>query len=381
MKIRSILLPVMSLFALTSAAGRTHSNDPHRVPAIHTTPPQLSENRSWSANAILQQAIDTATRIVVDTTFVAVLHEMEEAGEYSWRAGRVSDSLLYRYPPDARAKPVSWLLARLVLYGQFDTARISLRTTIEINGKPSPSTRAATYPCSYRQSACPATRGTTLRRDIVAESSLVPLTNTLLHERMHAFGHVHWKGNRPTGLCEAPYVMGDLAELILFYRQDGRATRPRQTPCPALQRRLRSRGITGLAPSGVFSIQQPDSAHWVLVDYYREPSENGVRAASYVDTSRVTRLPSGAYHTWVHQVWRNDQRTAGRRYRSILEERDVECGPRPRFRRLVTTYSRGGRVVATSRPRQPEFIAPNASEELIAVSLCEVLARVPQKAE
>ncbi|HEX8240725.1 MAG TPA: hypothetical protein VF574_13385 [Allosphingosinicella sp.] len=49
----------------------------------------------------------------------------------------------------------------------------------------------------------------------------VGATNTLVHERIHTFGHTHARGNeRPPNACDAAYVTGDAAEAITAHRRN-----------------------------------------------------------------------------------------------------------------------------------------------------------------
>lgn len=69
------------------------------------------------------------------------------------------------------------------------------------------------------------------------------IANTLVHERVHRFGHGHMRNNkRPDNACDAAYVAGDAAEALLVHK--GRITDYRFEPmCKSLCEALAGRGI------------------------------------------------------------------------------------------------------------------------------------------
>jgi len=99
------------------------------------------------------------------------------------------------------------------LFAQFRTRGGQTRETIGSYRPPWPWSHAVAQtaaPCVLRVEFSD-------RRD---HSDPVSVANTLIHERVHSFGHAHAHGNkRSPNACDAAYVMGDAAEAILAHRR------------------------------------------------------------------------------------------------------------------------------------------------------------------
>jgi hypothetical protein len=181
--------------------------------------------------ARVSQAVQRTNVIVTDSTFVAVMRDLEANRRISWR-GKSLELL----PRDARALPASWLLARFAREGNYTMAQIGARNF------PDPLTTASTAPCDPADTAC--ALETDLGIQYVEEATVDAIANTLVHERVHSFGQKHARGqSRKRNLCDASYIMGDLAEALLRYRDTGAAVTPREDLCPALHDRLERDGI------------------------------------------------------------------------------------------------------------------------------------------
>ena len=183
--------------------------------------------------ALLMDAIAWAEIVTADTSFRAIVREMEAAGEIAW--GWKRRRLL---PSGARQAPTAWLVDRFTTEGHYALEEIG------VSQASYPPTTAVTTACNPLDPTC------ALETDIspryVTSTAAIPgaLANTLVHERVHSFGQQHgWSQKRGPNKCDAAYVMGDLAESLLRHRTDGAPIIPRETLCRSLQRRLTARRI------------------------------------------------------------------------------------------------------------------------------------------
>ncbi|MFL5538207.1 MAG: hypothetical protein ACJ8J0_04410 [Longimicrobiaceae bacterium] len=183
----------------------------------------------------IERALVTADSIVADTTFRRLLTELDADGKIDWRARQDTN-----LPDDAGRGRAAWFLARFATDGNFPVNRINARRTN------SDVTTAWTAPCVVDTRRC------RLETDLnpyfldqwVREGNPFALVNTLVHERVHAFGEVHGYGQtRPPNACDLAYVAGDLAMYLLKSRAAAAAVDPgRETLCPELVTRLRMLG-------------------------------------------------------------------------------------------------------------------------------------------
>lgn len=198
------------------------------------SPPRFTAEQT----ALLRRALPAADSIVADPVFRAVARQMEEEEQIHW-----TEDKLELIPDGARSRPTAWLLARFEKEGGHRLEELSPERYggTEIT--------AVTRPCGPYDPVCrPITRVNVeiLRADsgVDPERTVHALANTLVHERVHAFGQKHGRSQaRAPNRCDAAYVLGDIAETLLRHRAEGAPVVPRQTLCLGLQHRLRARGV------------------------------------------------------------------------------------------------------------------------------------------
>lgn len=198
----------------------------------------LGNTGAWSEERaeVLDEAIARATQISADTAFLAIVRESASENEIVWTARNLS-----HLPDSAHANPTEWILSRFSQAGHFRVSEIGVGNWT-FSRTLRKTTRAKTVACPLRKQLCTTFR-TRFHPRIVRRKALNALANTVIHERIHAFGQVHVSQKRSLNKCEAPSVMGDIAESLLEFREQNRPIQPRQTLCPPLEKRLRARGI------------------------------------------------------------------------------------------------------------------------------------------
>jgi hypothetical protein len=242
MLIRFSLLTLLSLLTTScipiSSAIVREEVDVEDVQMSEEEDELLGNTGAWSEEraAILDEAISRATQLTSDTVFLTIVRESASANEIVWTARNLS-----HLPDSAHASPTDWILSRFSQAGHFRVPEIrvgdwtfsrTLRKT----------TRAKTVACPLRKQLCTTFR-TRFHPRIVSSNALNSLANTVIHERIHAFGQVHVSQKRSQNYCEAPSVIGDIGESLLEFREQNRPIQPRQRLCPPLEARLRARGI------------------------------------------------------------------------------------------------------------------------------------------
>jgi hypothetical protein len=196
--------------------------------------PTVTSDESFTPEqiALLAEAVVRANSMTSDTTFVAVLTEMERAQEIDW--GRRKRRLL---PRTALASPTRWLLDRFATEGNYRV------TDIGVGDFTFPPTTAMTTACIPFNPTC-ALQTTLAPGYVTVDATINALANTLVHERVHSFGQAHGRRQtRRANLCDAAYIMGDLAEVLLARRDEGAPVKPRQALCGKLHRRLLARRV------------------------------------------------------------------------------------------------------------------------------------------
>lgn len=191
------------------------------------------EDFTSADTALITRAVSLANSITADTAFAAVLREMEAAREIDW--GRRKRRLL---PRESKRAPTGWVVGRFAAEGNYGLRDVGAGTFSY------PPTTAMTKACVPFSTSCPLR--TRLAPGYVAYTGqrINALANTLVHERVHSFGQIHGRRQtRGANLCDAAYVMGDLAESLLEHRAQGAPIAPRQVLCRALHRRLAARRI------------------------------------------------------------------------------------------------------------------------------------------
>lgn len=212
-------LPYLTLLIIALIAGVSEIN---------------AQQRKWKTSQIniLNQARTLAVNITSDREFQEIVLASADANEIAWPT-----ATLKNIPVAEREHPTRWVLDRLDEVGHFPISEILVG-----GWSPQSQTRAKTFPCLLRNQLCTNFTTRFLPR-IVRSNALIALANTFIHERIHAIGQVHVSKERKRNLCEAPSVIGDIAESLLANRELGRPIRPRQRLCPAINVRLRALNI------------------------------------------------------------------------------------------------------------------------------------------
>lgn len=170
-------------------------------------------------NLAVGKAISLQQDVLNDPLFEKILTELDVAGEIDWSHGRTSkiDAQLPKYN-----SKIAWLLSRYKNDGGFSKDSVLLWRKYN----PWSSTTAVTGTCARKTKL----NKWKLKRD---EFSIV---NTLIHERVHSFCLIHAEESqtRKDNQCDASYIAGDLAEILILYRK-GVKERVMEGPiCPAL---------------------------------------------------------------------------------------------------------------------------------------------------
>ncbi|HEU0299886.1 MAG TPA: hypothetical protein VFR37_10535 [Longimicrobium sp.] len=183
---------------------------------------------------LITDAVRRANSITSDTTFVAVLREMEIAREIDW--GRRRRRLI---PRSAQSAPTAWLVGRFATEGNYRVSDVGVGTTFSY-----PPTTAVTTACIPFSTTCALVTHVSPAWVTRTSQMINALANTLVHERVHSYGQMHGLSQkRGPNMCDAAYVIGDLAESLLRRRDEGAPIVPRQVLCRKLRRRLVARGV------------------------------------------------------------------------------------------------------------------------------------------
>lgn len=195
---------------------------------------QRRKNWTTSEISILNEARALAVDITSDREFQEIVLAAADANEIAWPTGT-----LRNIPVAERGRPTRWVIDRLDEVGHFPISEILVGNLTWTRRK---KIRAKTVACLLVNQLC--TRFTTrFNPRIVRSDRLIALANTFIHERIHAIGQRHVSQDRTLNLCEAPSVIGDIAESLLARRELGRPITPRQRLCRAINDRLRALDI------------------------------------------------------------------------------------------------------------------------------------------
>ncbi|HEY0038723.1 MAG TPA: hypothetical protein VGB66_18630 [Longimicrobium sp.] len=234
----ALLFVVLATTSCATAMQGVRPGGAEDLPLTEAEDRALGEARAWSTAelAILDSAIARAERIAADTAFLQIVRESAVANEIVWRKKNLTN-----LPDTVHRRATEWILQRFREAGHFRTTEIRAGEW-EFDPAKKKSTRAMTPACLRSRQPC-TTFSTRFHPAIVRSDALNALANTVIHERIHAFGQRHISQKRRRNRCEAPSVIGDVAESLLAWRDQGQPIEPRQTLCRTLAARLRARGI------------------------------------------------------------------------------------------------------------------------------------------
>ncbi|MFC7443696.1 hypothetical protein C7H62_0237 [Mesoflavibacter sp. HG96] len=174
-------------------------------------------------NETVKKAINLQDEVIKNPLFKKIILELEATNDIDWSEGRTN----FIKEDIAEYKSYThWLIEKYESKGVYDENSVFLWRKFN----PFSSTTAVTTQCVETTKL----NKWKLKRD---EYSIL---NTLIHERVHSFCQVHPNGKqtRDANVCDASYVAGDLAE-ILVLNQMGIKERVMNKPiCPALKKKV-----------------------------------------------------------------------------------------------------------------------------------------------
>ncbi|CAL2059276.1 hypothetical protein [Tenacibaculum sp. 190524A05c] len=174
-------------------------------------------------NPKVKKAINLQKEVIDHPLFKKILLELEQEGAIDWSEGRTSSIQedLSNYESNTH-----WLLE------QFKKKRGYHKDVVFLWRKFNPfsKTKAATYPCKDSTKL----NKWRLKRDKYS------ILNTLIHERVHSFCHIHPrnKQTKRENLCDAAYIAGDLSEAIISNKMGIKERRMSLPICPALIQKI-----------------------------------------------------------------------------------------------------------------------------------------------
>jgi hypothetical protein len=250
MQFRTSVFPGLILPILITAACASTPSPPLPLPAeplrhitLESKDPHPATVLSFSLEELmlLQRAIARADSVVSDSTYRRLLTQMGSSQDIKWERGH-----LRLVPVEGRHDPAEWFLARFLREGNFTLAEIHPVEPDSVHA-----TVAWTSACAPSVCALETYLNPWVIRSWEGEGYPYGLTNTLIHERIHAFGleHAHGQKRWPNA-CDFAYVAGDVAEVMLRSRAAGAAV-PEDADeplCPAVRRRLVTAGL--IMPAG-----------------------------------------------------------------------------------------------------------------------------------
>lgn len=174
-------------------------------------------------NETVNKAINLQQTIINDPLFEKILTELETSGQIDWSEGRTD---YIREKLTSYKSNTDWLLSEYKNKGGFNKDSVFLWRKFN----PLSSTTAVTSQCIEKTKL----NKWNLNRN---EYSIL---NTLIHERVHSFCQVHPKGKqtREANKCDASYVAGDLAEILISHRMGIKEKVMDKPICPALLQKI-----------------------------------------------------------------------------------------------------------------------------------------------
>ena len=181
---------------------------------------------------LLTNALGWANKAMADPEILSVIRQLAEDGSLKW----AKDNLRL-IPDSAKHDPTGWILNRFSKEGQFSLADLYPRHS-------NSSTTAWTTACVPYNPRCALETDLNTQMIYVSDDrTIFAITNTLIHERIHTFGHEHISNRRSKSLCDAAYVIGDVVETLMRRETERAPVTPRESLCPAVQDRFEVLGI------------------------------------------------------------------------------------------------------------------------------------------
>jgi hypothetical protein len=170
-------------------------------------------------NQTVKEAIELQSDGVNDPLFNKILKELESDGAIDWNEGRtnfVNENL-----SDYKSN-IDWLIEKYKNEGAYSSDSVFLWR----KWNPFSSTTAVTSQCVE----------TTKLNKWKLKRDKYSILNTLIHERVHSFCLVHPVGEqtRQGNMCDASYVAGDLAEVLILFRNNIKTRIMDKPICPKL---------------------------------------------------------------------------------------------------------------------------------------------------
>jgi hypothetical protein len=170
-------------------------------------------------NQTVKEAIDLQTDVVNDPLFNKILKELESEKAIEWNEGRTN---FVKEKLSDYISNVDWLIEKYNTEGAYPSNSVFLWR----KWNPFSSTTAVTTQCVE----------TTKLNKWKLNRDKYSILNTLIHERVHSFCLVHPSGQqtRQANMCDASYVAGDLAEILILYRKGIKERTMDKPICPKL---------------------------------------------------------------------------------------------------------------------------------------------------
>lgn len=169
-------------------------------------------------NQAVQKAIVLQQQIISDPLFEQILQELDSSKSIDWGDGRTD---IIQQSLSGYKSNIEWILSKYKTKGGFSKDSVFLWRKFN----PFSSTTAATSTCVDK---------TRLNKWNLTNDEY-SLVNTLIHERAHSFCLNHGVDQtRAINQCDAAYIMGDLAEILILYRKGIKEREMDKPICPAL---------------------------------------------------------------------------------------------------------------------------------------------------
>lgn len=153
-------------------------------------------------NPSVKEAIELQSQVFEDELFIKILKELEQNSTIVWGDERLSS--VDKTELEAFDNNMDWLLEKYRSQGVYAKDSVFLWR----KWNPFSKTTAVTTTCNK----------TTKLNKWRIKRTTSSILNTLIHERVHSFCVGHVGQSRSGNECDPSYVVGDLAQIILLYR-------------------------------------------------------------------------------------------------------------------------------------------------------------------
>lgn len=182
-------------------------------------------------NQTVKEAIELQSDIVNDPLFNKILKELESENAIDWNDGRTN--FVIENLSDYNSN-IDWLIEKYRTKGAYPSNSVFLWR----KWNPFSSTTAVTSQCVETTKL----NKWNLNRDKYS------ILNTLIHERVHSFCLVHPPGKqtRQANMCDASYIAGDLAEILILYRKNIKERTMDKPICPKLIEKVKEYNLINI---------------------------------------------------------------------------------------------------------------------------------------